>query len=366
MASTHEPRPERVLTDSRLGAERHKADAELARRRAAIDADADRVLYLARQRADAVVAEARRRADERTDESGGSRSSIHGTRIGEDGLLAEERATADAELSGERGGRARSLAAILRSEREATDASLMFERGRADDAIAARDAFLGLVSHDLHNLLAAVSYSVSSLMRRAAGDDRETWVFKNAEVIDRATVRMGRLIGDLVDVVSIEAGKLAMVPDLADARRLVKEICELFGPTASAQGVSLRCDAAGEPLFAMFDYSRLLQVLTNLVGNALKFTPEGGAVAVNAEQTESEIRFSVADTGRGIPAEHVDSIFERFSQAPSAKRKGLGLGLHIASSIVQAHGGRIWVASTSGAGTTLCFTIPNANLAPSG
>jgi signal transduction histidine kinase len=175
---------------------------------------------------------------------------------------------------------------------------------------------------------------------------------------------MDRLIGDLIDVVSIEAGKLAIRHERADASALITEALDAFGLAASDKGVSLVLKGVERPrLLADFDRERMLQVLANLITNSLKFTPSGGTISAGAERSGGDVRFSVSDTGCGIPGPMLKTVFQRFWQVGEGDRRGLGLGLYISRCIVEAHGGRIWAESQPGQGSTFHFTIPGAALA---
>ena len=169
---------------------------------------------------------------------------------------------------------------------------------------------------------------------------------------------MNRLIGDLVDVTSIDAGKLAMARIEGDAAALVAEATETFQPAALEKGVSLSAEVPAGPLLAVFDHDRKLQVLANLIANAIKFTPPGGKVSVRVEGGRGMLRFCVSDTGVGIPAPMLEAIFERFWQVGENDRRGQGLGLYISKCIVEAHRGRIWAESKAGEGSQLYFTLP--------
>jgi signal transduction histidine kinase len=170
---------------------------------------------------------------------------------------------------------------------------------------------------------------------------------------------MNRLVGDLVDVVSIEAGRFAIAPTSCDAKALIREVLETFQPTASAKGISLNADTDGS-LLVRLDHERIFQVLANLLSNAIKFTDEDGTISVRVASVGSEARFSVADTGAGIAGNHLESIFERFWQVSQGDRRGLGLGLFISKCIVEAHGGRIWTESEIGKGSIFHFVLPGA------
>ena len=169
---------------------------------------------------------------------------------------------------------------------------------------------------------------------------------------------MNKLVGDLLDVVSIEAGHLAIAPAPGDARELVQQTLEAFGPAASAKGIALTAEVSDNEVFAAFDHDRIFQVLANVVSNALKFTPEGGRIQVRAETDRGVLHFSVTDTGAGVAPEVLGRMFERFWRGSGSDRSGFGLGLFIARSLVEAHGGRIWAESDGASGTTIHFTIP--------
>jgi signal transduction histidine kinase len=169
---------------------------------------------------------------------------------------------------------------------------------------------------------------------------------------------MKRLVGDLTDVTSLEAGQLAVATSPNDGRELVQETLESFRPLAAEKGIMLEGQVGDVPLLLMCDRGRILQVLANLVGNALKFTPVGGRVYAGATRLGDDVCFSVTDSGPGIPENLLESVFERFWQAAKDDRRGLGLGLYIAKSLVEAHGGRIWVESRLGEGSTFFLRLP--------
>lgn len=362
-SKSKKPRPERDLTDRSLRVERQKTDDELAKQRRSTEEDADAVVRRARDRADQVLQRARDRADENVDRSDTPervRGSVSRERAQEDEALQRERAVADDQLLNEREERKRALASLLAIERELTDEHLRIERARLDEAVTSRDDFLGMVSHDLRTLLGGIAMNASMLVMSASNDDAGNKIRRLAESIQRFTARMNRLVGDLLDVVSIEAGKLGVSPRQDDVIRLLRDASEAFQPIASAKGLSLEVEVAKDSLLAKFDYERILQVLANLLSNAIKFTPEGGRVSVRVEPRGTEVLFSVTDTGPGIPREKQAAIFDRFWQADVKDRRGLGLGLYISRCIVEAHGGRIGVKSKPGEGSTFSFTLPAA------
>jgi len=158
-------------------------------------------------------------------------------------------------------------------------------------------------------------------------------------------------------VTSIDACKLSLLIEQVEVNKILRDTLEAFGPMASAKGIELDADASAKPFTAYMDSGRVLQVLANLVSNAIKFTPATGRVSIRIRNEKSEILFTVADTGIGIPTAKLQTIFERFRQI-SKDRRGLGLGLHISKNIIEAHGGRIWVESHPGSGSTFYFALP--------
>jgi len=297
---TSEPPEEREETDQSLHVERQRTDDELGKRHAALEWDSDAAVEQARGSADEVLEEARERADETLRQAGSSaaqRQTLRQDRAQEDAVLEQERLSSDEKVMDERQARERALANLLRLEREHTDERLFIERARGDDALAARDDFLGMVSHDLRTLLGGIALGAELQLRYAAEGEAGQRSRKAAEKTQRLVARMNRLIGDLVDVTSIEAGRLAVAPGVGDAKALVQESLEAFQPGASAKGISLHNTVPDGSLPARFDHDRVLQVLANLVSNALKFTDEGGTISIVLEPQGSDVRFSVSDTG---------------------------------------------------------------------
>jgi signal transduction histidine kinase len=344
--------PERQQTDESLRVEREKADIALEER--LFDEIADAVISRARGRADGVLSAARAKSDRRSTPDGGKApATVVKERKQEDEAVREERATADAVLKEERA----EHVAVLSLERKETDRDLVHERDRADDALATRDEFLAIVSHDLRALLHGVVGFAGLIAHEVAGEKYGPSVVEDAQRILRSGARMNRLIGDLVDVASIHAGTLAVSCQPDDAGAIVAEAIDTFQSQAAARGLKLMAELV-PPLRATFDPPRLLQVLSNLLSNAIKFTPAKGKVTVHVEQLGDELRFSVSDTGPGIPPGKLVAVFERYLQVDPGDRRGVGLGLYISRCIVQGHGGRIWAESKLGQGTTFLFTVP--------
>ena len=213
------------------------------------------------------------------------------------------------------------LTRLLPLERDATDQYLLTERARSDDALATRDDFLGMVSHDLRDLLNGIVVSSQLLAQKLEKhSDRERLLLETTR-IERYGARMNRLIGDLVDVASIDAGKLAMQTVQGDVSSLVVEAVEALQITASAKGVSLAVRDVQELCLAEFDHDRMLQVLANLIANSIKFTPKGGSIRVHCERVGESLEFCVDDTGEGIPAAMLEAVFERFWQVGKNDRR---------------------------------------------
>ncbi len=226
--------------------------------------------------------------------------------------------------------------------------------GEAQAAIRAREDLLAMVSHDLRNPLNAIRMS-SELLHRCVGEGRAAEL---AARIDRATGRMLQMIGDLLDAAKIEAGRLRTAGQPEDVTSLVNEVVEIFSIVAAEKSIELSRHAARSSVTVLCERDLLLRVFSNLIGNAIKFTPSGGAISVAAEMLSGQVHFSVKDNGPGMPADHLAHIFDRYWQQKDTDRRGSGLGLYIAKGIVEAHGGRIWAESKLGEGSTIHFALP--------
>jgi PAS domain S-box-containing protein len=230
----------------------------------------------------------------------------------------------------------------------------------AREAIRARDEVLAVVSHDLKNPLATIMMSADFMLDVVPDVPEREQERKQFAVIRRAADRANRLIRDLLDAARIDEGKLALRPRSADPAGLIQETVEIFLPQAAHKEVRLENAAPDRLPPVCVDRDRTLQVLTNLVGNAVKFTPPGGRVVVSAESDAGgRVRFTVADTGPGMTPEEQGHLFDRYWQAARTAELGTGLGLVIAKGIVEAHGGRIWAESEEGKGSTFYFTLPS-------
>jgi signal transduction histidine kinase len=277
--------------------------------------------------------------------------------------------------------RGQTLGVILAAAAEGTlftqeDAALVSELSRhgslaidnarlyleSQQAVQAREEVLAIVSHDLRNPLNAVMLAASLLRTsdQVAPDDRE-----QLEIIDISAKRMQRLIEDLLDVTRLEGGKqLPIDPAPLDVKSLFEETYELFKSQAATGSITLQYHAPKDVPSVHADRHRVLQVLSNLIGNAMKFTPPGGIVTYRGESQDEKMLITVSDTGPGIPRENLGDIFNPYWQAKRTARLGAGLGLPIAKGIVESHGGRMWVESEPGKGTKFFFTLPVAVDAP--
>jgi PAS domain S-box-containing protein len=226
----------------------------------------------------------------------------------------------------------------------------------AERARQAREDLLAVVSHDLRNPLSSILTSVG-MLDRTAGDER---VQKFARTIFRSAERMDRLIRDLLDFAQIQSGALTVNRQVTDSAALIRDTVEILEPLTEKKKLRLETQVLGE-LRVSCDRDRILQVLSNLIGNAIKFTAEGGSISIRVSRSDGNAEFVVTDTGPGIPEPELSRIWERFWQGMGHAQGGVGLGLAIAKGLVEAHGGRMWAESTVGVGTTLHFTLPLAS-----
>lgn len=279
-------------------------------------------------------------------------------------LIARERLFAVVTIASCASGRRYDLEDLDVCEELGRRASLALDNARlyevAQNALRARDRVLGVVAHDLRNPLSAI-ISAASLLRQP-GDAPERRSSVPVDSIQRAANRMTRLIQDLLDLTRVEAGRLAVEAARVPTRQAVAECLEAQTMLISDASLELRVELAKDTPDVWADRDRLSQVFENLIGNAVKFTQPGGRIVVGAALRDREVLFWVADTGCGIAAADVPRLFDPFWQADKTGRRGSGLGLPIVKGIVEAHGGRIWVESTPGEGSTFYFTIPTAVL----
>jgi len=321
----------------------------------------DQRVQRARDSADAALSFAREKADQRLEHAASqaavSSATIAAERLLEDRIRRNERAFADGTLRRERNDSARVLSKLLPLERQRTDRDLLTERTRSDAAVSSRDDFMAMVSHDLRSLLGGIVMCTELIAADVPYTEQGRVTLRDTDNIQRYAARMNRLIGDLVDVVSIDAGKLSVIRAPCDATALVSEVVDTFLETARDKGIALHAELPAESLLTELDRERILQVLANLITNSIKFSERGGSICVQVERADELLRFSVRDGGSGIPTDMLEAIFQRFWQAGKDDRRGLGLGLYISRCIVEAHGGRIWAENQPGGGSRFSFTI---------
>ena len=231
---------------------------------------------------------------------------------------------------------------------------------QAQEAVRAREDTLAIVSHDLRNPLNAVRIAASIVQQVGAARARPEAASRAARTIGRACDRMDRLIGDLVDLGSIDAGRLSIEHAVVSAGEVVAEAVDAVQSAAKDARVELACGRSAEPLLVVGDPVRLHQVLVNLLSNAVKVTPPGGRVWVQHRARGESVVLSVCDTGPGIARDQQRHVFDAYWRGREVPYAGTGLGLSIAKGIVEAHGGQLWVVSRPGRGASFRFTLPRA------
>lgn len=222
-----------------------------------------------------------------------------------------------------------------------------------------RSEFVANVSHELRTPVTAIRGFAETLLEGALEEPASARRFLG--YIDREAGRLARMVEDLLDLVRLEERQVSLVRQEMDLAQLVRDLVERYRPGAEGQGLELLLDVPPRPVYAYVDGGRLEQVLVNLLDNAFKYTPAGGRVAVKVSSGEGEVFLRVADTGRGMPKEEVELVFERFHRVDRGRSRdqgGTGLGLAIVKQIVLAHGGRVWAESEPGAGATFHVALP--------
>jgi signal transduction histidine kinase len=335
-----------TLRDSDLASE-HQADfdrdaerveADKAKLQSRSDSDASRDLG----RADLGRSGAKRQAegDERLRvERQTSDQAIKGERLRTDAATEKGRSHHQAS--------ARSSAELLSQEQKS------HQNTRA--TLTTREEFLAIVSHDLRNPLNNISMAAQNLLE----DPKD--VKEMAASINRSAGEMLGLIQDLLDVERMAMGKLTLHYEQHDVSEIIRQAVKELQGSAASKGITLEAEPEDVSGYVVCDRSRVMQVLSNLIGNAIKFTPAKGRICVSCQRTgpeSNEVQVSISDTGEGIAPEKIKTIFERFSQIKNQDRRGIGLGLYIARMMVEEHPGRIWVESKLGEGSTFHFTLP--------
>lgn len=235
-----------------------------------------------------------------------------------------------------------------------------------------KSEFVSNASHELRTPLTAIRMSVDNLLDGVAGETGPK-LQRYLATVKNNTDRLARLVTDLLDLSRIEAGRVELRRTAVPVRDIIQEVVENLGPMAARKGLTLAVSPSATPLLAFADRDKVQQVLINLIENATKFTSDGGRITVSARAGDSSpqppsspaphrnVEVAVEDTGEGIPADELPAIFDKFYQVRregQAKPQGTGLGLAISRSLIELHGGRIWVESEVGRGTRFVFTLP--------
>lgn len=241
-------------------------------------------------------------------------------------------------------------------------AALALDNARLHDAVRAtlraRDEIVGVVSHDLRNPVAAVKMLSRTLL--LAEQNAGSYAHESIELIFQAAEQMDTLIRDLLDVNRLDAGKLAISAVPVEPSALLTDSLQTLRPLVEEKGIVLDLQIEIDLPKVLADRERIQQTLSNLVGNAIKFSPVGSKIVVAVRSDPEGAVVSVLDAGSGIAVEDLPRVFDRYWQSSRTNRQGAGLGLAIAKGIVEAHGGRIWIDSRPGEGTTASFTLPLA------
>jgi signal transduction histidine kinase len=225
-------------------------------------------------------------------------------------------------------------------------------------AVVSRDDLMGMVAHDLRTPLQAIVLKALLLKKLAVSPQLRD----QADSITRICRSMEHLIRTMLDVASIQAGRFSLAPTVCLVEEILREALPMLQPLAAAKEIRLTYKLEPTDLLVIADRERVLQVIANLVGNAIKFSPIASEVAVRIERQDEVVRFSIADQGPGILPENLSHIFARYWKRQPEAKMGMGLGLFIAKTIVDAHGGHIWAESEPGRGATLYFTLRRAGL----
>jgi two-component system, chemotaxis family, sensor kinase Cph1 len=252
--------------------------------------------------------------------------------------------------------------AAAQLRRFAIEADLEKQVRRERLAVQARDDLIAVVSHDLRNPINAIVMNAAVMKRTLAdaSDESSRRLHHAVDRIQAVSQHMTTLLNDLLDLSKIEAGRFDVACSMQDSASLVSDACDLLNPIAQHRSISLEI-VSNPKLPVLADPERLFQVLSNLIGNAIKFSLDESRILISIRPTDGYAQFEVCDDGPGIREEDLPHLFDRYWQARRDEHKGAGLGLYIARGIVEAHGGRIWVESTHGQGARFFFTIPLAD-----
>jgi signal transduction histidine kinase len=255
---------------------------------------------------------------------------------------------------------AESRAAELKRMNDEVGRSYDAERERrhmAELLAHTREEVLGVVAHDLRNPLNLIITSADLLLEENLDRNRRKELLG---VTLRAGRQMNRLIGDLLDTVRLQAGKFTLDLEDVAVAMIFNQAAETFRPVADKRRIQFETVPPEDGIAVRADPLRVSQIVGNIVGNAIKFTPEHGSVTIRSDANGNSVAIHVTDTGPGITPADMEHLFDNFWQARSNDHRGVGLGLAIAKGVVEAHGGKIWCESALGRGSTFSFTLPRA------
>lgn len=364
----------RAKTDDSLQSERKKTDSYLVKENKTVELESNKLVDKNREEADKLLKDSREKIDRETKEKTGKKVEhfLGEERLSSDRASEVARKNEDEILQQERSQKKQISEELLDVERSDTDYNLKFERVGADEttesisvlvtsaneALNTRDTYLGILSHDLKTPLSAISINAGAIKRAYNNHVLEKLDKRFIDSIERNVATMGRMIDDLLDVEQMVNGVLKLSLKKYDLSKLIEECKELFEPIAESQQVSIQVKPMEAGMITLLDHDRISQVLSNLVGNALKFSKPGDVITIEAKKDKDNYSVSVQDMGPGIPQDKLSEIFERFAQLKDHDKRGAGLGLFISKWIVKAHEGKIYATSTLGKGSTFHFTIP--------
>ena len=374
---------ERDDTDRSLNAERNKVASSIEQANRTLQKQTDEVVDNERSAADHMLTASRSTYDERIKldltASTTSQDELLDERHRTDLATCAERSRMDKTIAEERYMASTFVSRYLEIERQATDRNLFVERAATDKsckgtslrfnneraahettqhALTSREELLAIVSHDLRNPVGAI-LAYSKLILEEQNDCTLSVEIRNfVEVIKRNADISLRLISDLLDAERFAQNKLNINYSYSSALSIASSVFDIFTPRARELGCNLLIRRPSEDLYLECDPHRIHQVLSNLVGNALKYIGKAGEVIISLSKQVNNIHFSVSDDGPGIPQDKQLEIFRRFTQLPSKDRTGLGLGLYISKTLVEAHSGHFWLESRLGEGSAFYFSIP--------
>ncbi len=372
---------ERSKTNESLTAERNKATEVLDTASEKSSAQTDQIVKDQRDIADQKTAHSRTEHDDGRKNEIIPADQVRLNKEREQSDLATdiERSKVDLALGKERSDANKMVATVLKRERTATDKNLLSERDATDlnlhgsshklrneeadhartkVSLTSRDEFLAIVSHDLRNPIGAARSYAEILLDESKYGHLEPEVKKYLAAIKRNTDSSLRLISDLLDVERMAQGNLVLSIRRQNVEQMLRDSIETFANEASSKNISLKVAPWSREGAVECDPDRIMQVISNLLGNAVKFTPIGGEILIRASFSELEMQISVRDSGPGIPDAQKTKIFERFAQLGVKNRTGLGLGLYISRMLIEAHHGQLWVESEVAHGSTFCLAIP--------